>query len=229
KVLRVQPPLELFSLEEKAAPLPGGLFVCVKSLSARSRSRDGKKSSARKSFSIQLPQPATAIGSLLSYDVCRRTILLQMRCIVLSARNPMWAIRTNNHRGTLSPPLLVPDPFVSGSSEPNHPSRESNSLNPYHAFHAFHIGEAAKEDRDLQGAARSLATDSAAPRPARAGPGIDGRQPRLRARASGFHQVPGGRHHRKAALQAALTAGGRGPAGDAHPGPDVVCADPDAV
>src|ERR1019366_2266914 len=62
KVLRVQPPLELFSLEEKAAPLPGGLFVCVKSLSARSRSRDGKKSSARKSFSIQIPQPATPIG-----------------------------------------------------------------------------------------------------------------------------------------------------------------------
>jgi hypothetical protein len=27
--------LELFSLEEKAAPLPGGLFLCVKSLRAR--------------------------------------------------------------------------------------------------------------------------------------------------------------------------------------------------
>jgi hypothetical protein len=33
KVLTVEPPLELFSLEEKAAQLPGGLFLCVKTRS----------------------------------------------------------------------------------------------------------------------------------------------------------------------------------------------------
>jgi hypothetical protein len=40
----------------------------------------------------------------------------------------------------------MPNPFVSGSSEPNHTSGESKSLDPYHAFHAFHISEAGKEN-----------------------------------------------------------------------------------
>ncbi len=39
KVLTVLPPLELFSLEEKAAQLPGGLFVCVSLLSAENFDR----------------------------------------------------------------------------------------------------------------------------------------------------------------------------------------------
>ena len=68
KVLTVLPPLELFSLEEKAALLPGGLFVCVKSLSAQNvELRRYEKSSA------------------LNHSIIReRCIVLQLRCILRS-------------------------------------------------------------------------------------------------------------------------------------------------
>src|SRR5664280_1415436 len=76
--------------------------------------------------------------------------------------------------GTLAPPLLMPITFVCGSSEPNHLSRESKSLDPDHGFQTI---EAGKEDRDIQGAAGSLATHPSSPRPTRAGLGVDDHQP----------------------------------------------------
>src|ERR1022692_3036719 len=52
--------MELFSLEEKAAPLPGGLFVCVKLLNTRVDHASARNFCAKKIFE-------------LSYSACHAT------------------------------------------------------------------------------------------------------------------------------------------------------------